>query len=143
MVSYSTEQQYDRETKISFHPLLLLLEIFSKPSCSFRTWTVSILSLHCWIKGSLDEKVLPRCGRKKAPSDSITFSLSPFLVFVFALLVCFTFLFWVSLVLCNALFSMLLFVYFFSFALFCFSYKKIEKLEKYKNNVYLCTLVLM
>ena len=30
----------------------------------------------------LNGKVLPRCGRKKAPSDSITFSLSPFLVFV-------------------------------------------------------------
>ena len=36
------------------------------------------------------------------------------------------------------LFNMFLFGYFFSFALFCFSYKnkkKIEKLEKYKNSV--------
>ena len=29
------------------------------------------------IKGLLNGKVLPRCGRKRAPSDSITFSLSP------------------------------------------------------------------
>ena len=37
-------------------------------------------------------------------------------------------------------------VFIFQFALFCFSYKnfkKIEKLEKYKNNVCLCTLVFM
>ena len=45
------------------------------------------------IKGLLNGKVLPRCGRKMAPSDSITFSLSPLLVFVFALLVCFSFMF--------------------------------------------------
>ena len=44
-----------------------------------------------WIKGLLNGKVLPRCGRKKAPSDSVTFSLSPLLVFDFALLVCFAF----------------------------------------------------
>ena len=44
-------------------------------------------------KGSQNGKVLPRCERKKAPSDFVTFSLSPFLVFVFALIVCFAFLF--------------------------------------------------
>ena len=45
-------------------------------------------------KGLQNGKVLPRCGRKKAPSDLVTFSLSlPFLVFEYALLVCFAFLF--------------------------------------------------
>ena len=38
-------------------------------------------------------KVLPRCERKKALSDFVTFSLFPSLVFEYALLVCFTFLF--------------------------------------------------
>ena len=55
--------------------------------------TVSILPLHHQIKGLQSKKVLPRCGRKKALSDLVTFSLSPLLVFVFALLVCFAFLF--------------------------------------------------
>ena len=45
------------------------------------------------IKGLLNGKVLPRCGRKKASSDSVTFSLSLLLVFVFALLMCFAFVF--------------------------------------------------
>ena len=63
---------------------------------------------------------------KRAPSDSITFSLW---VFVFALHnLCVLLLFWVSLVLYFVLFNMFLFVY------FVFE-KKIEKSEKYKNNV--------
>ena len=105
----------------------------------FQTWTVSILPPHRQIKSFQNGKVLPRCGRKKAPSDLVTFSLSlsPFRVFVFALLVCFAFMFRVSLVLCFALFNMFLFVYFqFCFILFFIKIKKkIEKLEKYKNSV--------
>ena len=64
----------------------------------FLASSVSILPLHHRIKDLLNGKVLPRCGRKKAPGDSITFSFSPFLslslsCFVFALLVCFAFVF--------------------------------------------------
>ena len=44
-------------------------------------------------QGFENGKGLPRCGRKRAPSDFVTFSLSPFLVFVLALLVCFAFVF--------------------------------------------------
>ena len=44
---------------------------------------------HLWFKGLIKGKVLPGCGRKRAPSDSITFLFS--LVFVCALLVCFAF----------------------------------------------------
>ena len=110
-----------RETRISFHPLLLILEIFSKSSCFFQTWTVLILPPHRWIKGLLNGKVLPRCGRKRAPSDSITYSLS-LLCFCFALLVCFALLFWVNLVLCIALFNLFLFV-FFLVLVFFFPYK--------------------
>ena len=44
-------------------------------------------------QGLLNGKVLPRCGRKRAPSDFVTYSLSHFLVFVFALLVCCAFMF--------------------------------------------------
>ena len=76
-------------TIISFHHLLLLLEIFSKPSCSFQTWTVSILLPHRRINGLQNGKVLLRCGRKKAPSDLVTFSLSSLSCFWVALLVCF------------------------------------------------------
>ena len=49
------------------------LEIFLKPLCSFQTWTVLILSPHCRFKGLINGKVLPRYGRKRAPSDSIIF----------------------------------------------------------------------
>ena len=65
------------------------------------------------------------------------FSLS-FLVFVCALLMCFAFKFWVSLVFMLWLFNMFLFGYF--SVLLCFVFhikikKKIKKSEKYKNNV--------
>ena len=70
------------------------------------------------------------------------FSLS-LLCFCFALLVCFALLFWVSLVLCIALFNLFLFFFLFSFGLFCFSYKKMKKkIQKQCVCVhwYLCTL---
>ena len=120
---------------------MLLLQIFSKPSHSFRTWTVSILPPHRQFKGLIKGNVLPRCGRKMAPNDSVTSSLSLFL-FLFALLVCFALLFWVSLVLCFALF---LFIFFLVLTYFVFhiKIKKKWKIEKYKNSVCLCTLVLV
>ena len=103
------------------------------------------LPLHHRIKGSLNREVLPRCGRKSVPSDSIAYSLSPLCVFVFALLVCFTFMFWVSLVLCIALFNLFLFVFFSVLVYFVFHIKKIEKSENTKTvcvcvHWYLCTL---
>ena len=55
---------------------LVPLEIFSKPSCSFQTWTV--FPPHRRFKGLIKGKVFPGYGRKRAPSDSITF-LSLFL----------------------------------------------------------------
>ena len=51
---------------------------------------VSILFPHYRFKGLLKGKVLPRCGRKRAASDSITPSLSS--CFCFVLLECFVFL---------------------------------------------------
>ena len=92
-----------------------------------------------WIKGSLKGKVIPRCERKKDLSDLVTFSLSPFIFFMHyfcVLLSCF----WVSLVLCYALFNMFLFVCF-QFLLYFVSHKNknknknFEKSEKYKNSV--------
>ena len=38
---------------------------------------VSILPPNLWFKGSHKGVVLPRCGRKNAQSDLVTFSLSP------------------------------------------------------------------
>ena len=92
------------------------------------------LPLHRWFKGLIKGRVLPGCGRKMAPSDSITF-LSIFL-FLLASLVCVLLYFWVSLVLCFTLFNMFLFDCFsVLFILFIFFFK-FEKSEKYKNSVY-------
>ena len=82
-----------------------------------------------------------------APSDFVTYSLSPS-CFCFALLVWFSFLFWVGLVLCIALFcSTLLCLFIFQFCFIFFfikiKNKKFERSEKYKNSVCLCTLVLV
>ena len=57
--------------------------------------------------GLIKGRVLPGCGRTKAPSDSITF-LSIFL-FLVASLVCVLLYFLVNLVLCFTLFNMFLF----------------------------------
>ena len=67
-----------------------------------------------------------------APSDSNTFHFlsSCFCVCITCVI---TFKFWVSLVLCFALFNMFLFA--FSFVYFVFDIKKIEKSKKYKNSV--------
>ena len=107
----------------------------------------SILPPHCQINDLLNEKVLPRYGRKKAPSDSVTLSFSPLLVFVFALLVCFAFVFWVNLVLCIALLNMFLFVYLSVLLYFVFHIKlkkknwKIKKIQKQCVFVYIGTCV--
>ena len=61
-----------------------------------------------------------------------------FLHYLCVLLSCY----WVSLVLCYVLFNMFLFVCF-QFCFILFFIKNFEKLEKYKNNVCLCTLVLV
>ena len=68
------------------------------------------------------------------------FSLS-LLCFCFALLVCFALLFWVSLVLCIALFNLFLFFFFSVLVYFVFHIKKWKK--KNTKTVCLCTLVLV
>ena len=79
------------EIKISFHSLLLLLEIFLRPSCSFWTWTISTLPPPLRIKGSLKGKVLPKMWKEKGSKwFSHFFFLSHY---VYALLVSFSFLF--------------------------------------------------
>ena len=65
-------------------------------------------------------------------------------LFLFALLMCFALLFWVSLVLCNVLFNFFfLFVFFSVLVYFVFHKNKNKKIEKYKNSVCLCKLVLV
>ena len=133
------------EVKISFNPFLLPLEIFLKPSFSFQTWMVSILPSHRWFKGLIKGKVPLRCGRKRAPSDSITlFSLFEFL---FLHNLCVLLLFWVSLIfmLCLILhgfvcFQFCLFIYFFLYK------NNNNKLKNQKNTKTMCviyTLVLV
>ena len=84
---------------------------------------VSILPPHRRFKGLIKGKVLLRRGRKRVPSDSITFFY--LLVFFFvALLVCFAFILsQSSFMLCFD--NMFLFV--FRFVYFVFDIKKIEK----------------
>ena len=63
------------------------------------------------------------------------FSLS-LLVFMYALLMCFAFKFWVSLIFLLWLFNMFLFGYFLVFLCFVFHIKKnLKNQKKYKNNV--------
>ena len=56
---------------------------------------------------------------------------------------CVLFLFWVSLVLCFALFNMFLFVYFQFLFYFVFDIKKLKNQKNTKTMCILCTLVLM
>ena len=111
-----------------------------------------LLNLNCFnsplllrIKGSHKGKILPRRGRKKAESDSITLSLSPFMFlhYLFILLSCFKsvqfYALCVSLCFCLVVFQLFIYLFILSFII----KKNIEKLEKYKNSMYLCILVLM
>ena len=60
-------------------------------------------------------------------------------LFLFALLECFALLFWISLVLCFALFNMFLFVYFqFLVTLFFLYIKKLKKKRKIQKQCVLC-----
>ena len=124
---------------------MLPLEIFSKPSCSFQTWTVSILHPYRRFKGLIKGKVLLGCERKRAPSDSITF----FSLFLFLLLhnLCVLLLFWVSLIfmLCLILHGFVCFQ--FCLFIYIFLYKNNNnKLKNQKNTKTMCviyTLVLV
>ena len=73
-----------RETRISFHPLLLLLEIYSKPLCSFE------LERFQFFLPPPTPPPNQRCGRKKnyTKQNKLYKTHTDF-----ALLVCFTFLF--------------------------------------------------
>ena len=91
----------------------------------------------------LDQGFAKRKGSSKMWKEKCSkwfnhfFSLS-LSCFEYALLVCCTFLFWVSLVLRFTLFNIFLFVYFQFYFILLFIKKKIENLEKYKNSVCLC-----
>ena len=99
----------------------------------------------------LDQRFTKRQGSSKVWKEKCSKWFSHFFslpFFVYALLVCFAFMFWVSLVLCFALLNMFLFVYF-QFCIFFFSYKnfkknwKIRKIQKqyvFCVHWYLCTL---
>ena len=97
------------------------------------------------VQGFNQRKGSSRVWKEKGFKWFYHFPLYP-LVFV-CISFCVLLYFWVSQVLCFTLFNMILFGCFFSFALFCFTYKKnkkFEKSEKYKNSVcfvYFCTCV--
>ena len=94
------------------------------------------------VQGFNQRKCSSKVGKKKDSKWFYHFLLSSCFCLLYYL--CVLLLFWVSLVLCFALFNMFLFVYF-QFLVILFWYKnkkKIEKSEKYKNDVF-CTLVLV
>ena len=119
-----------------------MLVIFSRPSCSFRTWMVSILPPLHQFKGLIKGKDLPRYGRKRTLSDFITFFY--LLVLVCCITCVFCFYFWVSLVLCFVLFNMFFFLFFFFlFLVIFFNKKKLKNQKNTKTVCVLCTLVLV
>ena len=63
---------YHLVVKVKFHHLWVLLEIFSRPSCFFQTWTVLILPLHLWNKGSTLGKDLPPKPKFKKKTNKNT-----------------------------------------------------------------------
>ena len=100
------------------------------------------------VQGFARRKGSSKVWKEKGSKWFCHFSLS-LLVFVCALLRCFDFMFWASLVFMPWLFNIFLFGYFFCFVLFCFSYKnfkknwKIRKIQKqcvFCVLWYLCTL---
>ena len=97
------------------------------------------------VQGFARWKGSSKVWKEKGSKCFCHFSLS-LLVFVCALLRCFDFMFWVSLVFMLWLFNMFLFGYFLVFACFVFHIKikkKIEKLENTKTVCVFCTLVLV
>ena len=150
MVSHSTKQQHYHIRKLESVSILFCSPWRSSqsPHVPFELEWFQFFPPHLRFKDSLKGKALPTCGRKMVPSDSVTSSLSSS-YFWFALLVCLGLLFWVSLVLCIALFNLFLFVFFSILVYFVFqikNLKKNEKSEKIKKQCmfcvhwYLCTL---
>ena len=95
------------------------------------------------VQGFNQRKCSSRVWKENGSKWFCHFSLS-FLVFVFALLMCFAFKFWVSLVFMLWLFNMFLFDYF--SVLLCFVFHIKKKLKKQNNTkavCVLCTLVLV
>ena len=97
------------------------------------------------VQGFNQRKGSSSVWKEKGSKWFCHFSLS-LLVFVCALLMCFAFKFWVSLVFMLWLFNMLLFGYFSVLLCFVFHIKIKKKLKNQKNTktmCVLCTLVLM
>ena len=126
---------YHLVVKIKFHHLWVFLEIFSRPSCSFWIWTVSIFPPHLRNKGVLPQNL--KCGWKKVSSDLFTLSL-PLLAY---LVVCFAFLFLSqsNFMLCVFFlcFCLVVFSFFFFFFLILFFIKKM------KNTKTVCLYILV
>ena len=100
---------------------------------------------HRQFKGLIKGKVLSGCGRKRAPSDSVTF-LSLSFCFSMCITYVFAFKFWVSLVFMLWLFNIYLFGNFSVLLCFVFHKKIKKKLKNQKNTktvCVLCTLVLV
>ena len=97
------------------------------------------------VQGFARRKGSSKVWKEKGSKWFCQFSLS-LLVCVCALLRCFDFMFWVSLVFILCLFNMFLFGYFSSFFFVLFFVIKIKKIEKSENTkivCVLCTLVLV
>ena len=99
---------------------------------------------HRQFKGLIKGKVLLGCGRKRAPSDSITF------LSLFLFCMCITYLFCFQVLSQSSFYALLCLAwfcfFFFDFVLFCFFFhlKKNWKIRKIqKQCVFMCTLELV
>ena len=85
------------------------------------------------VQGFTQRKCSSKMRKEKSSKWFYHFFSLSLLVFVFALLVCFAFKFWVSLLLCFALFNMFLYVFSFVYFVFhtiFFFFWKIRKIQK-------------
>ena len=135
MIAFGSQNQL-QSSLAPFRDLLKALMFLSNLN-GFKSPPLPPNQRFAQMKGS--SKVWKEKGSKWF-SQFFYLSLSPY---GYALLVCFTFLFWVSLVLFFVCFFMFLFGCFsvFVFVLFIKIFFFFEKLEKYKNSM--CILVLV
>ena len=147
MVNHSTEQQYDLLGKPKSISILFNTSWRSSqnPHVPFELEQFQFFPLTVGSKVHQTERFFQSVEgkRKKALSDLVTFSLSlPFLFlslyYLCVLLFCLS-----QSSLFFALFNMFLFSYFQFCFIFFFKIFFFEKIEKYKNNVCLYTLVLV
>ena len=142
MVSHSTEQRHDSIWKPESTSILSCSPWRSSQSfhVPFKLERFQFLPLIADLRVHSKERFFQGMEGKWLQVILSLFSFS-LLVFVCALLVCFTFKFWVSLVLCFSLFNMFLFTFSFVYFVFDIKIKNQKNLKNQKNTKTMCVCV--